>query len=718
VRHKGPATAAVIVVAMLFSACSLPTVDLDAERPLALRSTIEAADGTFLARFYKQNRAYVSIEKIPQVVEDAVVATEDARFFEHSGFDFRAMARAALANLESRRVVQGGSTITQQYVKNTFFREPGRTLERKARELRLALAIERRLSKQEILERYLNTVYFGDGAYGIKVAAHTYFGHGLETLAAADAALLAAVIRAPSLYDPRAYRERALERRAYVLRRMTELGMLDGESARRAARAPLDIAPPARARTAREPYFVEALRQELLRDPRLGRTPDERDELLHEGGMRVASTLSPRLQAAAEKAVGTHLDEPGDPETAIVALRPRTGAVVAMVGGRDWSASQVNLALGARGGGSGRQAGSVFKPIVAAAALESGIELDALYESSPATFTLGGGETWTVGNAEGDGYGLMPLDEALVHSVNGVYARLGLQLGGDTVASQAHLMGVASDLSPVPALALGAEEVSVVDMAAAYATLANNGTAITPTTIESIHLSDGRMLEARQEVGKDVVSVGNAYLLTQALEDVIERGTGTAADLARPAAGKTGTTNDYADAWFVGYTPNLVTAVWVGYPDGSVPMTSVHGIRVSGGTFPAMIWRSFMEDALAGAPVRDFTVPAGEYVTVEIDPRTGLRAAPWCPGEPEVMLPEQIPQEYCPPPPEPQPSVTPTEEPSPDSVRPRATPAPGGQGDEAGNEQEQEEPSQEPTATPAPTPTASPPDRGPGSGRT
>jgi penicillin-binding protein 1A len=710
-RHRGPA-AGVVVAATLLSACSLTPVDLDAERPLALRSTIEAADGSVLARFYEENRAYVSIDKIPRMVVDAVVAAEDARFFEHSGFDFRAMARAALANLESRSVVQGGSTITQQYVKNTFFRRPGRTLERKARELRLAIAIERRLSKQEILERYLNTVYFGDGAYGLKVAAHTYFGRGLRALNLGDAALLAAVIRAPSLYDPRTHRERALERRDYVLRRMTELGMLETGRARRAAGSALDLAPPERARSAREPYFVEALRQELLRDPRLGRTPDERDRLLHEGGMRVDSTLSPRLQAAAEAAVRAHLDEPGDPEAALVALRPRTGAIVAMVGGRDWSASQVNLALGTRGGGSGRQAGSSFKPIVAAAALEAGLELDDLYESSPATFTLDGGETWTVGNAEGGGSGLMPLDEALVHSVNGVYARLGLQLGGDAVVRQAHLMGVASDLRPLPALALGAQEVSVLDMAAAYATIANNGTAITPTTVRAIHLRDEPTLEARQEVSEDIVSVGNAYLLTQALEDAIERGTGTAADLDRPAAGKTGTTNDYADAWFVGYTPELVAAVWVGYPDGRIPMTSVHGLRVSGGTFPAMIWRSFMLEALAGAPVRDFTVPAGEYVTVEIDPRTGLRAAPWCPGELEVMLPEQIPEEYCPPPPEPEPSATPTEEPTPDARRQRASPR-SDDADDTGDTEEQ--PEEEPDGTPAPSPTASPPDRDGGS---
>jgi penicillin-binding protein 1A len=708
--RKGPSRAAragVLGAAMLLAACSLTPVDLEAERPLALRSTMEAANGTVLARFYKQNRVYVSIDKIPQVAIDAVIAAEDARFFEHSGFDFRAIARAALANLQSRSVVQGGSTITQQYVKNTYFREPGRTFERKARELRLAVAVERRLSKREILERYLNTVYFGDGAFGIKVAAHIYFGHGLHSLSAADAALLAAMIRAPSLYDPRAHPQRAFQRRNYVLERMTELGTLDPHRARRASLAPLGVGPRPAERATREPHFVEAVRQELLRDPRLGRTPDERDRLLHEGGLRVTTTLSRRLQEAAEEAVSAHLDKRGDPEAALVALRPRTGAIVAMVGGRDWSTSQVNLALGASGGGSGRQAGSSFKPIVAAAALEAGIELDALYESTPATFTLEGGESWAVGNAEGEGYGLMPLDEALVRSVNGVYARLGLQLGAGAVAHQAHLMGVSSELHPNPAIALGAEEVSVLDMASSYATLANNGTAITPTTIKTVRLPGGELLEPRQEVNRDVVSPGNAYLLTQVLEEVIDRGTGTAAGIARPAAGKTGTTNDYADAWFVGYTPELVAAVWVGHPRGSVPMTSVHGIRVSGGTFPAMIWRSFMLEALAGAPIRDFTVPEGQLVTVEVDPESGLRAAPWCPGEPEIMLRELVPEQYCPPPAEPEPGPTATEEATPEPEGPRGRPkedAKEGEGGDRGDESERE-----PRATPSPSPSLSTP---------
>jgi 1A family penicillin-binding protein len=683
-------SAAVLAAALcLLAACALEPVDLEDAKPLPLRSTIYAADGTILARLFEQNRAYAPLEHVPDHLVEAVLAAEDARFFRHSGFDLRATTRAALANLERGEVVQGGSTITQQYVKNVYFHSPGRTLERKARELRLAMEIERRYSKPEILERYLNTVYFGSGAYGVKAASEAYFRNGLGGLSLADSALLASLIKAPTLYDPRVYPRRALDRRNYVLERMFELDDVSRRALARARSRPLGVAQDPPRVPAREPYFVEAVRQEILADPRFGRSRDERDELLRGGGLRVETTLVPRLQRAADGAVSSVLNQPGDPEAAVVAIRPQSGRIVAMVGGRDWSASQVNLALGVEGGGSGRQPGSSFKPIAAAAALEAGLELDDAYESSPIAFELPGGETWDVHNAEGNGYGLMSLHEALVHSVNGVYARLAMQLGGDKIATQAELMGVRSDPAPVPSIALGSEEVSVLDMATAYATLANRGTAITPTTIRTVRFPGGEALEPRQDSTPHVVSEGNVYLLTRAMEQVIERGTGSAADIGRPAAGKTGTTNDYADAWFVGFTPQLVAAVWVGYPQGRIPMTSVHGISVTGGSLPAEIWRTFMLRAHTGLPVQDFFVPASAYVQVEIDPATGLLAAPWCPGEMRLVLREVVPTEYCPPPPSPTatPTPSPSPSPSPTPSAPKATPTPSPTGSN-GNEED------------------------------
>jgi 1A family penicillin-binding protein len=707
-RAAGVAIAAQLLVA----GCSLAPVDLESARPLPLRSTIRAADGSLLARLYKQNRAYVPLDGVPTALVNAVIAAEDARFFRHPGVDFRAIARAALTNIDEGEVVQGGSTITQQYVKNTFFRDPGRTLERKARELRLALEIERVYSKREILERYLNTVYFGEGAYGVKAATETYFRGGLGSLTNARAALLASLIKAPSYYDPRAHPRRAVLRRNYVLERMAELGHLDASALQRAAREPLGVTNAAPRVRTKQPYFVEAVRQEILKDPRLGATPDERDQRLREAGLRIDTTLVPRLQAAAERAVKSTLDRPDDPEAALVALRPQNGRIVAMVGGRDWQTSQVNLALGVSGGGSGRQPGSAFKPIALAAALEQGVSLDDRYESSPITFTFDNGETWRVSNAEGSGYGLMPLDEALVHSVNAVYARLAVQMGAGTITSQAELMGVRTELAPVPSVALGADEVSVLDMAAAYATIANGGTSITPTTITEIRVPGRPSLGPRQEEVDNALDPGNAYLLTRVMEQVIQRGTGRAANIGRPAAGKTGTTNDYADAWFVGFTPQLVTAVWVGHPEGRVPMTSVHGIPVSGGSFPALIWKSFMLEAMDGVPAEDFAAPEGAYVRVMIDPVSGLLAAPWCPGEPRVVLRVEAPRGICPPPePEPTPSPAPSETPTP-----TPTPTPSGdkqpdpdepgKGDPGRDEPGKGQPGREPS--PEPQPTASP----------
>ncbi|MDQ3646951.1 MAG: PBP1A family penicillin-binding protein [Actinomycetota bacterium] len=708
-RSAGWARCVGISMALLLAtaACSLRPVDLAAERPLAVRSTIRAADGSFLVRLggtnvknqYCENRALASFEEIPQVLVDAVLAAEDARFFEHKGFDIKAIARAALVNLDEGEVVQGGSTITQQFVKNTYFKDPGKTLNRKARELRLAIEVERLFSKEEILERYLNTVYLGNGAYGIKAAAETYFRAPVSQLSIEQAALLAALIKAPSLYDPREHPRRATSRRDYVLRRMRELELIDKGEHISARRAPLLVIPDLPRVATRQPYFVEAVKREILADRRLGPSEAARARELCKGGLRIETTLVPEIQRAAENAVSRILDRRGDPAAALVAIRPRTGEIVAMVGGRDWETSQVNLALGRAGGGSGRQPGSAFKPIVAAAALEQGIGLETRYESAPTVLRFPNSEPYPVRNAEGRGYGLLPIGEAMVHSVNGVFARLALDVGLGRVVTQAKLMGVRSKIPPLPSIALGAAEVSVLDMATAYATLANYGTAVEPTTIREIRLGDGAVFHPDQEVAPETVSPGNAYLLTKVLQQVVKRGTGTAADFGRPAAGKTGTTNNYTDAWFVGYTPELVAAVWVGYPQGTIPMTSVHGIRVFGGTFPAQIWRLFMAKALEGQPVERFHVPRSDLVTVTIDTITGLLAAPWCPGKPQTMLRQLAPTEVCPVPPpppirSPEPSRSPSAEPS---RSPKTSPSPSGSKDASPS------PSGDPSPSPSPS---------------
>jgi penicillin-binding protein 1A len=667
VGRGGRSRTALVAIALfvLAQGCAFDPINLSEGRPLDLRTTVVASDGSFLARLYKKNRTLVSIDQIPQPFIDAVIAVEDQRFFEHDGFDLRSIARAAIINWREGRIVQGGSTITQQYVKNTYFRNPPKTLERKARELRLAIEIERRYTKEEILERYLNTVYFGQGAYGIEAASETYFDKNVRSLNLQESALLSALIKSPAHYDPRDHPKKARVRRNYVLNRMMRLDMITRTDGQRAKKTPVVVTPEPPKLPTRQPYFVEAVKREIMRDTRFGGNEAQRANALWKGGLTVKTTLVPFLQRAAERAINETLNQPGDPSAALVAIKPRTGEIVAMVGGRDWKASQVNLALGVEGGGSGRQPGSSFKPIVAAAALERGIQLSTLYESSPAIFTFEeDGSTWTVGNYEGGGGGLLPLDEAMVHSVNGVYARLGLEIGPSQIAGQAELMGVKAKLPIYPSIALGSADVSVLDMATAYATLANRGMMIEPTTIKSITTSEGELIRPDQDKVL-AVSPGSTYLLTKVMEQVIQRGTGVNANIGRPAAGKTGTTNDYADAWFVGFTPDLVAAVWVGYPEGRIPMYSVHGIRVLGGTFPAQIWREFMLDALATSPITTFEIPEGELVTVEIDPKSDLLSAPWCPGEKKTMLRQLVPTQYCPLPPPVLPEPLPSPSPSP-----------------------------------------------------
>lgn len=671
-RWAGGVTSALL----LTSSCSLAPIDLEPKRPLALRTTISAADGTRLARIFKPaaNRSLIPIDRVPKHLRDAVLAAEDARFFDHSGYDIRSIARAAVVNLSEGRVVQGGSTITQQYVKNTYFKRPGRTLERKARELRLAMELERQYTKREILELYLNTVYMGEGAYGIKAAAEAYFRAPVGKLSLPQAALLAGVIRAPAIYDPREHPKRARARRNYVIGRMSRLDMVPPRAAKRAKKAPLNLSPTPPKLSIKQPYFVEAVKREVLDDVRLGSTNADRANALYRGGLHIRSTLRPGMQEAAQTAVRAVLNRPGGPEAALVAIEPATGHIVAMVGGRDWQRSQVNLALGTAGGGSGRQPGSAMKPIALAAALETGISIDAEYESRPATFYLHDGSSWPVRNAEGGGSGPLSLYDALIDSVNGVFARLSLDIGPDAIAAQAELMGVKSQLPIYPSIALGASEVSVLDMATAYATLANGGTYVEPTTLGEILTSSGDVIRPDQERIPGAVSRGNVYLLTKAMQDVLRRGTGRAALIGRPAAGKTGTTNDYADAWFVGFTPDLVAAVWVGYPDARISMPGV-----SGGTLPAAIWRNFMLDALDGKPPRGFTIPRSEIVTVKIDPETGLLAGEWCKGKKQRMLRQFVPNTTCPPPiagdDEPREPSTPSPSPSPTKKK-KETPLP------------------------------------------
>ncbi|MGH2740143.1 MAG: transglycosylase domain-containing protein [Actinomycetota bacterium] len=544
------------------------------------------------------DRTDIKLAEMPGHLQRAVVAAEDAGFYSHNGVSPLAILRAAWVNLTSGQIAQGGSTITQQYVKNAFT-GPDRTIGRKVEEALLAIKLEGRLSKREILERYLNTIYLGHGAYGVQAAARTYFGVPASDLRPIESATIAGVIKAPENYDPIDHPVRAKVRRNYVLSRMEELGMVSPARARALSRRPVRTTGiPSSFEESVAAYFVDHVKRDLLE--RYGA------QTTFTGGLRVQTTLDLSFQRAAEEAVLAHLGEPGDPAVALVAVDPATGEIRAMVGGRDFRTAKVNLATGR--GGSGRQAGSAFKPFTLVAALEEGISLRSRF-AGPASIEIDDSTCsgWGPENYEGTSYGVLDVIQATALSVNTVFAQLIAQTGPENVVDAARKLGVGSELQPVCSITLGSEEVTPLEMTSAYATLAAGGIHHEAVSIRAVRASGGKVLERSKPDGEQVLEPNVAAQVTYALQRVIADGTGRAAAFGpSEIAGKTGTTNDNADAWFCGYTPLLAACVWVGYPEGRVPMTNVHGIRVTGGTFPALIWRDFMAAAHSGVDIPAF----------------------------------------------------------------------------------------------------------------
>jgi membrane peptidoglycan carboxypeptidase len=649
---------ALLVGCLLLSGCvSVRPLELVPPDRVAQTSLVLDARGRTVAALHgPEDRTAVPLEKVSRWMRLAVVDTEDARFWTHGGVDWLAVARAAARDLERRRVVQGGSTITQQYVKNSYV-TGDRTLRRKLAEAGHAWGLERRNGKEAILEAYLNTVYFGQGAYGVEAAAQTYFSTGARRLSLTQAALLAGLIRAPAAYDPFRHPRAAKARRASVLTRMERNGHLRRAARVRAATAPLGLRPgdPAataaardgtaggkprrgeRADTLRAPWFVGWVLDQLL-DPAdrrfdvLGTSRKARTDRVFTGGLRITTTVDLQAQVAAERSVAAVAGRRGrDPYGALVAVEPGTGAVRAMVGGRSWwddaRFGRVNLATGA--GGGGRPAGSAFKTFALVAALERGIPPEAVF-AAPDRLVVGRGgrgPAWRVANYEGHGFGEATLRTATALSINTVYAGLLLRLGGGdadrgarAVVEAAARMGVASPLRAVPSAVLGTGEVTPLEMAAAYATLAAKGRRAGPFGVARITGPDGRVLYQANPGTDEAVKPAVAAVATDVLRGVVDGGTGVRGRIGRPAAGKTGTTQDHADAWFVGFTPSLATAVWVGYPQGQVPMVPPRtGSRVSGGTWPAAIWSGFMRDALAGEPHGRFPRPDLRLVQLAVD---------------------------------------------------------------------------------------------------
>ena len=585
-----------------------------------------------------EDRVLVSYAQIPDVLRQAVVSTEDRDFFEHGGVDPVGIARAAVSDIRGRGVRQGGSTITQQYVKQEYLSSE-QSVTRKVKEAVMAIKLEQKISKQEILTRYLNTVYFGRGAYGVQAASRAWFGHDVEAVNAGEAAFLAGLLRNPNGADP--YRgpnslAEAIRRRGVTLQDMADEGYLTETQRALFAAQPVDpedpsvapqdrfIKPPVKASTLGESvkgqewgskYFVEEVRQWLGKE--FGPTA------ALAGGLKVYTTLDLNMQKAAYEAVTTTLDRQGDPSGALVAVDDQ-GQIKAMMGGTDFAQRPFNLAEN----DAGRQPGSTFKAFALAEAIREGYSVESVLPTptrievpdakcqDPET-----GDDWNVKGGPG---GSSSMVTATKGSINTFYAQLMSRLGPDKVVAMANDLGVTAKLPPVCSLVLGAGEVSVQDMAAAYSTFANQGMAKSPIMVTRVEFPDGTVVNYQPQE-KQVLTPDQAGRVTFALQQVISGGTGAAANFGRPAAGKTGTTQNNADAWFAGYTPTLTAAVWMGYPKGQIPMTDVHGIEVQGGTFPAEMWKKFMEAATADSEAKTFPEldPAQLAAGQPLDPAIG-----------------------------------------------------------------------------------------------
>ena len=588
------------------SLSSLKPVDIGAN------TFVYAADGSLLGSIpADHNRQPVSLRRMSAWLPKATVAVEDRRFYQHGGIDYEGILRALWADVSAGKVIEGGSTITQQLVRNMY---TGReqTFERKLKEACLAIKLADRWPKTKILQTYLNTVYYGNHAYGVEAAAETYFSRPARTLDLAQSALIAGLPQAPSLYDPLHDPSAALARRQEVLQAMLANGEITAQQYAHAVRQPLRLKPGQIYERIKQPYFFSYVIDEL--ESVYGANT------VREGGLRVYTTIEPRLQKEANQAVRETLNEPNDPAAAVVSVVPGTGAITAMTavipGNRS---NQFNLAAQ-----SARQAGSTFKTFVLAAAIAEGMDPDTTYyTSAPFTCTTGpwcagdyeAGKPWTVHTYSDTYAGTISVTDATLQSDNTVYAQLTLDVGPDNVYKLAQRLGVDLDgQKPVASIGLGSLSVSPLDMAAAYATFADGGIYARPTAIRKVILPGGKV-DTTASWGKPhttrVLSPGVAWKVTQVLAENALYGTGAGSgDGIHPNAGKTGTTENHADAWFDGYTRDLSTVVWMGYPSGEIPMLDVHGEAVAGATFPVPIWHLYMAAAEKGRPALPFQTPA------------------------------------------------------------------------------------------------------------
>ena len=622
-----------------------------------VKTLVYGADGKLIHEFFKENRSMVPLREIPKSLIQAILAIEDRRFYSHWGVDPIRLVRALIADIIARKPEQGASTITQQLARNLFLTHE-KTFTRKLKEIALAIRIEQTYTKDEILEMYFNQIYFGEGAYGVDAAAKVFFGKRVQDLSMPDCALLAGLPRNPRDYSPRRDPDRALRRRNLVLSRMLASRFISRAQYEAASEAPLGVTT-TRYSSREAPYFIEMVRMYL--DERYG------SNLVYEGGMRVYTTLDIDLQHAAEESLERHLTaleernrykktratlakvpasrgrEKNQTEYlqgAVISLDPTNGHVLALVGGRDFKDSNFNRAVQAA-----RQPGSAFKPFIYTAAIDNGFSPTDIILDTPVSFKAGNGEDWSPQNYDKKFRGPITLRNALANSVNIPAAKLLQKLGTSVVTTYAKRMGIRSRLLADLSLALGTAEVNLLELTSSYGVYADQGVRVAPVYVLRVEDKNGKVLEQARTVAEEVLSPETALTMTSMMESVFENGTAASAralGFTLPAAGKTGTTDDYSDAWFVGYVPGIVTGVWVGFD-----RKQKIGPGMTGAAAALPIWVDVMLTATKGRPPQDFPVPSGVMSRL-ICTETGLLANPACPiSEIELFREGSEPTGYC-----------------------------------------------------------------------
>ena len=584
---------------------------------LANNSFVFAADQTYIGTLHgPQNRELIKLADISTKTVNAILAVEDADFFTHNGVNARSIIRALISNVNAGAVTQGGSTITQQLVKNLVLDDNRQQFDRKIPEAAIALRLEDQMTKEEILELYLNTVYFGAGAYGVKTAAEVYFAKSAKDLDWPESALLASLISSPSNLDPTRNPEGAQRQRRLALRSIEGQGYITEAQRKDYEQAPLPAVrnqPQSSLDNLEDGYFLEEVKQQLLKLPALGKTQAERIEAIFAGGLRIFTTFDQHAQAAAEHAVAENLARVNDARftVALASVEPGTGAIRALIGGPGFENFKFDIATQ-----KGRPTGSSVKAFVLAAAMEAGIvPADSIDGTSPCEFSNKGGipDPYEAENFSGSPGAFDNVTAQTLRSSNCAYLRLAQVVGLNNVISTARALGITSKLEAVLTLPLGVFDITPLEMANAYASIANDGARVDAYFIDRIEDRGGKVLYRHTSTVTRAISVQSARLVTEVLEKNVIGGTGTRARLPRqPAAGKTGTSSDFTDAWFVGYTPYLATAVWMGNPAASIEMRNVGGVGgVTGGSFPAAIWGNFNAAYHEDRAVKKFSAAGG-----------------------------------------------------------------------------------------------------------